>query len=145
MIALDANVLLYAHVSSFPQHESASTWLEHQFITAPRLALPWPSVLAFVRIATNRRVFSEPESLGDAWAQVEAWLDVAAVWTPSPTARHRQVLGECLAIPGLQANDVPDAALAALAIEHGLRLASVDSGFARFPALDWFNPLEPAA
>jgi predicted nucleic acid-binding protein len=89
-------------------------------------------------------VFSEPESLTDAWAQVEAWLDAEPIWVPSATSRHRQVLGECLQVAGLRANDVPDAHLAALAIEHGLRLASADSGFARFPGLDWFNPLAPA-
>lgn len=143
MIALDANLLLYAHISSFPQHQAASTWLEHQLTTAHRVALPWPSVLAFVRVATNPRVFSEPESLSEAWDQVEAWLDAEVVWIPSPTTRHRHVLAECLNIAGLQANDVPDAHLAALAIEHGLRLASADSGFARFSGLDWFNPLAP--
>lgn len=60
---------------------------------------------------------------------------------PVPATGHRALLGQCLSTPGLRANDVPDAALAALAIEHGLRLATSDSGFARFPRLDWFDPL----
>lgn len=141
MIAVDANLLLYAHISSFPDHEAAREWLELQLAKAPRVALPWSSSLAFLRVATNPRVFSEPEPLSEAWAQVGAWLDAGVAWVPSPTTRHRQVLGECLRVPGLRANDVPDAHLAALAIEHGLRLASTDSGFARFPGLDWFNPL----
>lgn len=144
MIALDANLLLYAHSSSFTEHEAASAWLEEQLAEAPLLALPWSTALAFVRIATNPRLFPQPESVADAWAQVERWLEIEAVWTPLPTARHREHLDRCLRVPGLRANDVPDAHLAALAIEHGLRLASPDSGFARFPGLDWFNPLRPS-
>lgn len=142
MIAIDANLLVYAHVTSYSQHEAARTWLEDQLLRAPRVALPWASLLAFIRLVTNPRLFTEPESIGNAWAQVTAWLDAGPVWTPAPTARHRDALGACLAQPGLRANDVPDAHLAALAIEHGLRLATSDSGFARFSGLQWFNPLQ---
>lgn len=143
MIALDSNLLLYAHMPSFSQHERVNRWLDDLFTTAHRIALPWSSILSFLRVATNPRAFSEPASLGQAWAQVDEWLNDQIVWTPSPTSRHRDVLAECLRVPGLRADDVPDAHLAALAIEHGLRLASADSGFARFPDLDWFNPLAP--
>jgi uncharacterized protein len=141
VIALDANLLVYAHVRSYEQHEAAREWLEEQLISAPRVGLPWPSLLAFVRLVTNPRVFSEPESIRDAWAQVEAWLDAGPSWTPAPTPRHRAVLGLCMTQSNLRANDVPDAHLAALAIEHGLKLATTDAGFARFGNLDWFDPL----
>lgn len=141
MIAVDANLLVYAHVDSFRQHEAARQWLEEQFATAPRVGLAWSSLLAFVRLVTNPRLFTEPEPVADAWDQVEAWLDAEATWTPGPTPRHREVLGACLATPGLRANDVPDAQLAALSIEHGLSLATCDSGFARFEKLEWFDPL----
>ncbi|MBV9162669.1 MAG: PIN domain-containing protein [Pseudonocardiales bacterium] len=144
MIAIDANLLVYAHVTSYAQHETARAWLEEQLVAAPRVGLPWASLLAFVRLVTNPRLFTEPESITDAWGQVAAWLDADPVWTPAPTARHRQALGTCLAGSGLRANDVPDAHLAALALEHGLRLATSDSGFARFSGLEWFNPLQPA-
>ncbi|MBW3650503.1 MAG: VapC toxin family PIN domain ribonuclease [Actinobacteria bacterium] len=103
-----------------------------------------PGRLAFVRLVSNPRVFTEPESISDAWGQVEAWLDAGPAWVPTPTERHAAVLPGHLAVPGLRATDVPDAHLAALAVEHGLRLASSDSGFARFAGLDWFNPLAPA-
>lgn len=141
MIAVDANLLVYAHVSSYAQHDAARAWLEEQLTRSPRVALPWPSLLAFVRLVTNPRLFTEPEAIADAWTQVTAWLDAGPVWTPVPTARHRDILATCLAQPGLRANDIPDAHLAALAVEHGLRLATSDSGFARFPGLEWFNPL----
>lgn len=140
MILVDANLLVYAHVTSYRQHEAAREWWENQLSTAPRVGLPWSSLLAFVRLVTNPRLFTEPESVADAWAQVEAWLDAEAAWIPAPTARHRDVLAECLQAPGLRANDVPDAALAALALEHGLTLATSDSGFARFRGLEWFDP-----
>ncbi|MGH8920112.1 MAG: hypothetical protein ACRD0H_17565 [Actinomycetes bacterium] len=55
------------------------------------------SLLAFVRLVTNPRLFSEPESIADAWDQVTARLDADPVWTPAPTARHRAMLGACLA------------------------------------------------
>lgn len=144
MIAIDANLLVYAHVSSFPQHEAARVWLEQQLLALPRVGLPWPSLLAFMRLVTNPRVFTEPESIADAWTQVEAWLDADPAWVPEPQDGHRKILGECLRVSALRANDVPDAHLAAIAIEHGLRLATTDTGFARFDRLSWFNPLQPA-
>jgi uncharacterized protein len=144
VIAIDANLLVYAHVTSYAQHEAARAWLEKQLVAVPKVGLPWASLLAFVRLVTNPRLFTEPESITDAWGQVTAWLDADPVWTPTPTARHHEALGVCLARPGLRANDVPDAHLAALALEHGLQLATSDSGFARFSGLEWFNPLPPA-
>lgn len=143
MIAVDANLLVYAHVSSFGQHAATRAWLEEQLTGSPRVGLPWPSLLAFVRLVSNPRLFTEPESVHDAWAQVEAWLDAAPCWTPLPTSRHREVLAAVLAGGTLRANDVPDAHLAAIAIEHGLKLATTDSGFARFAQLEWFDPLRP--
>jgi predicted nucleic acid-binding protein len=86
-------------------------------------------------------VFERPESIADAWRQVLAWLDCETAWIPQPTERHAGLLGELLAISGVHANLVPDADLAALAMEHGLMLCSADSDFARFPNLPWLNPL----
>lgn len=141
MIAVDANLLVYAHVTSYPQHDAAREWLEEELANAPRVGLPWSSLLTFVRLVSNPRMFSEPEPVVSAWEQVEAWLSAEAAWTPVPSRRHRELLGACMANPGLQANDVPDAHLAALSMEHGLSLATSDSGFARFEKLTWFDPL----
>lgn len=141
MILVDANLLVYAHVAEFAQHERAREWLEEQLGGTRRVGLAWSSLLAFVRLVSNPRVFPEAESIPDAWAQAARWLDARPAWTPEPTDRHRDVLGECLSVTGLAAKDVPDAYLAALALQHGLRLATSDSGFARFPGLTWFDPL----
>jgi toxin-antitoxin system PIN domain toxin len=145
MILLDANLLIYAHVESFPQHALAKSWLDARLSSGDAVGLPWASRLAFVRIVTNPRVFERPEPIAEAWRQVEAWLDVEAVWIPSPGERHRTVLTALPARGGLAANLVPDAHLAALAIEHGLLLCSTDGDFARFPGLRWQNPLTTAA
>jgi hypothetical protein len=76
-----------------------------------------------------------------AWQQVMHWLAADVVWTPAPTERHAEVLGNLLSQPGVHGNLVPDAHLAALAIEHGLTLCSTDGDFARFPGLRWLNPI----
>ena len=141
MILVDANLLVYAHVRSFQQHERARAWLDSELNGNSPVGLPWSSLLAFLRIVTNPRIFQNPEGMTDAWKQVEEWLDCDPAWIPDPTERHRELLGSLLAGPGIQANLVPDAHLASLAIEHGLILCSTDGDFARFRHLRWQNPL----
>ena len=116
MILVDANVLVYARVNSFAQHERARDWLDQQLNGARPVGLPWASLLAFLRLVTNPRVFDRPEPIADAWHQVLAWIDCKTAWIPQPTYRHTELLGELLAIPRAHANLVPDAHLAALAI-----------------------------
>ena len=141
MILIDANLLVYAHVTSFAQHDRVREWLDGQLNGAAPVGLPWASLLTFLRLVTNPRVFERPEPIGEAWRQVLAWLDCETAWIPQPRERHSELLGELLALPGVHANLVPDAHLAALAIEHGLVLCSSDSDFARFSELRWLNPL----
>ena len=141
MILVDANLLVYAHVRTFPQHARAREWLDSRLSGAAPVGLPWPSVLAFLRLVTNPRVFEHPEPTADAWRQAISWLEGERTWIPQPTERHQEVLGKLLAAPGVQANLVQDAHLAALAIEHGLILCSADGDFGRFQGLRWENPL----
>ncbi len=141
MILVDANLLVYAHVKSFPIHARARQWLDGKLNGAARVGLPWPSLLAFVRLVSNPRIFEQPEPVVEAWKQAQAWLDCAASWIPQPTERHRAILSSLMASAPMRANLVPDAHLAALAIEHGLVLYSTDGDFARFPDLRWENPV----
>lgn len=141
MILVDANLLVYAHVRSLPQHPKARRWLDSELNGNFAVGLPLHSLLAFMRIVTNPRIFQSPESISDAWKQVEEWLDCENAWIPETTERHRDVLGTLLGASGMQANLVPDAHLAALAIEHGLILCSTDGDFGRFKDLRWRNPL----
>lgn len=145
MILLDANLLIYAHVTQFAQHERARAWLDERMNGSLPVGLPWSTLLAFLRLVTNPRVFERPEPMAQAWRQVERWLDSPVAWIPQPTGRHRQVLGDLLRRHGGRANLVPDAHLAALAIDHGLVLCSSDSDFARFPGLRWVDPLSDPA
>jgi uncharacterized protein len=98
-------------------------------------------LLAFLRLVTNSSIFEHPESIEDAWSQVQARLACESVWTPEPTERHAEVLGEILRLSGVHGNLAPDAHLAALAMEHGLILCSTDGDFARFRAVRWVNPI----
>lgn len=141
MILVDANLLIYAHVSSFARHRAARDWLDGALNGGGPVGLPWPSLLAFLRVVTNPRILERPVPIADAWKQVHDWLACEPVWTPLPTERHAARLGDLLAEPGVQGNLVPDAHLAALALEHGLILCSTDGDFARFPRLRWLNPL----
>lgn len=138
---IDANILLYAVISDYPQHNIAKSWLEDQLNGPKRVGLPWPSLLAFLRIATHPRIFSHPLAISEAWEYVMQWLDLPNVWVPQPVDRHAEVLGELLVLSDSPANLVPDAHLAALAIEHGLTVYSCDSDFARFKDVKWVNPL----
>lgn len=141
MILVDANLLVYAKMSVFPKHSLALQWLDGRFNGMERVGLPWPSLIAFLRLVTNPRVFDRPMGAGAAWAQVEEWLSLPQAWIPLPTDRHAETLGRLLQASSATANLVPDAHLAALAIEHGLVLCSTDGDFARFEGLRWENPL----
>jgi uncharacterized protein len=141
VILVDANILVYAHVSTLAQHERARAWLDEELNGASPVGLSWPSLLAFLRLVTNPRVFERAEPIADAWRQVTEWLACDTAWVPQPTERHAELLDVLLAKTEAHANLVPDAHLAALAIEHGLTLCSTDSDFSRFPGLRWRNPL----
>ena len=141
MILVDTNLLVYAHVKAAAEHERAREWLDEKLNGPAPLGLPWVSLLGFLRLVTNPRIFDRPEPMSEAWSQVVIWLDSEFAWIPEPGARHADRLGELLALPGIRGNLVPDAHLAALAIEHGLVLCSTDGDFARFPGLRWENPL----
>jgi len=141
LILVDANILIYAGMRVLPQHLAASEWLDRQLNGVGRVGLPWPSLLGFLRVVTNPRVFANPPSTQEAWGRITAWLGCQTVWIPQPMNRHLELFGRLLSLPGVRANLVHDAHLAALAIEHGLVLCSTDGDFARFPDLRWQNPL----
>jgi toxin-antitoxin system PIN domain toxin len=138
---VDANLLLYAVSSTAPQHETARAWWETTLNGTGRVGLPWQTIGAFVRIATHPRVTRRPLSAEDAWSYVAEWLDVDVVWVPPATERTAAVLGDLLRLTGATGNLVPDAQLAALALEHGLAVVTADTDFARFPGVRWVNPL----
>ena len=138
---VDANVLLYAEDSSSPHHVRATAWLTEALNGHVRIGLPWPSLLAFVRIRTHPRAYEHPLPSDEAWTRVTDWLAAPAAWVPAPTPRHAEVLGGLVRRHGLVGNAIPDAHLAALAIEHGVGVCSTDTDFSRFASVPWTNPL----
>lgn len=141
MILIDANLLIYAYDSSSSFHGPARAWLEEVLSTPQPVCLPWASILAFLRITTDRRILGKPFSAAEAAGIVEEWLAVPVVRVPEPTSRHWEIL-EGL-VTGDQATGplVTDAHLAALAIEHGAELCTTDRDFTRCKGLRWRNPL----
>jgi toxin-antitoxin system PIN domain toxin len=139
---IDANLLLYAANRKAQEHERAAEWLQSVLNGDGRVGLPWESLTAFVRVATNPRVAPRVMSSAAAWAIVESWLAAPAAWIPLPTDRHAQVFGALLGKYRLTGKLVPDAHLVALAIQHGLDVYSADSDFARFKEIRWINPLD---
>ena len=124
MILVDANLLLYAAIREYPQHEPAAAWLEDRMNGTQALGLPWQSLIAFLRLAVNPRIHEFPPALADAWALVREWLGCDPVFVPVPGPRHHEIL-ERLVLESCQHHrHIPDAHLAALAIEHGLILAT---------------------
>lgn len=141
MIVVDANLLVFAYRETAREHEAAREWLDSQFAQAQSVALPWDVLNAFVRIVSNPRIYAAPAAVSEAWHQVEEWLNWPSVWVPVPTPQHATILAELHRSAFFAAKDVPDLHLAALAISHGLKLATHDRGFARFEGLRWFDPL----
>lgn len=138
---LDANLLLYAVDADSKHNPAAAAWLEETLNGDNRIGLPWQTIGAFLRIITHPRVTENPLTPSEAWSYVADWLAVAVVWIPPATESTARVYAGICAQADVTGNLVPDAQLAALAIEHGVELASADSDFQRFPGLRWFNPL----
>ena len=140
-ILVDANILLYAKFADFPQHERAVSWLDHTLNSPQPVGIPWVSFSAFLRIATNHRVFADPLPIELAVDQVEKWSEPRVVWHPEPEEQFASVFAELLTTYNCSANLVADAYIAALAVEHGLTVVSTDADFARFTTVPSLNPL----
>ncbi|MGH2856387.1 MAG: TA system VapC family ribonuclease toxin [Solirubrobacteraceae bacterium] len=139
-ILIDANLLLWAHHRQFAHHESARAWLAGTLSNVRTVGIPWPSVLAFVRLSTHRRVLARPLDVLTAHGVVAGWLSRDNVITPVPTQRHLVLFGDLLRQGQAAGDHSTDAHLAALAIEWGLLLMSADRDFARYPGLRWQDP-----
>jgi toxin-antitoxin system PIN domain toxin len=140
-VLIDANLLLYATDSRVPRHAAARDWIEAQLNSAHRVGLPWQSLGAFLRLATDPRILDEPLAPVVAWRQVAEWLAAPASWVPAPGPGYAELLGGLIERHEIAGKLVPDAMLAALALEHGLEVCSADTDFARFTEVRWQNPL----
>lgn len=105
----------------------------------------WLTLGAFLRIATSPRVFERPLAAAEAVAAVSSWLDRPNCGILEPGERHWEIVQRLIDEGQASGALVMDAALAALAIEHGATLCTVDRDFARFRGLSWRDPLAPAS
>ena len=138
---VDANVLLYSVDSTSTHHEASSRWMKEGLAGQKRIALPWTSLGAFLRIATHPRAFREPLTSAQAWSCVSAWMVSPVVWIPPSGERTLTILGGLIQRYDVTANLVPDAQLAALAIEHGIPIVTYDTDFERFAEVDTILPV----
>ncbi len=138
---VDANLLIYAVDSTSPHNAAASEWLESALNGNQRVGIPWQTIGAFLRITTHPRITTNPLPADIAWAYVDRWLSASPSWIPPATRSTAAVLAGITKRTPITGNLVPDAQLAALAIEHGLVVYSADTDFVRFPDVRWHNPL----
>jgi uncharacterized protein len=138
---IDANLLLYAHNSATEQHRVARRWIEGVFSSAEPVGVAWMTILAFLRVATNPRVFARPLSERDAVKIVGEWLSIPSVRVYEPGPRFWTILSGLILHSQVRGPLMSDAYLAAIAIEHGLVLCTNDRDFSRFDGLRVFNPL----
>ena len=117
------------------------TWIETTLSGTAPVAIPWQTILAFLRISTNARVVVSPLTRTEAAAAVGEWLARPQVTVPSPGERHWEILRRLIESSQASGALMMDAHLAALAVEHGATLFSTDRDFARFPDLEWRDPL----
>lgn len=144
MIIVDANLLLYAYNADAPQQTAAARYLTGLFDGGEAVALPWLTICAFVRIATNARLWANPLPPQRVFAIIDEWLAQPGVIVLHPGPRHAGILKRLMVEHRATGPLVMDAVLAALAIENGAWLASSDQDFRRFPELRWLNPLSPS-
>jgi len=145
MTILDANILLYATDAAAPQYRAVSDWLKKSVAGGEVVGLPWITLWAFLRISTNPRLWANPKSGSEACGLIGLWLAQPGVVVPEPGPRHMAIIERLVGEYSITSPLVTDAALAALAIEHGATLASTDQDFRRFPEVRWINPLAPDA
>ena len=144
MIFVDANLLLYAYHTRAPEHARSRAWLEAALSGPERMGFAWLTLWAFLRIATNPRVFDRPLSVTEAESAVSSWLAQPAAIILEPEERHWEILRGLMRDGQTAGPLVMDAVVASIAIEHGATLYTTDRDFSRFIGLKWLNPLAAA-
>jgi uncharacterized protein len=141
VILVDANLLIYAYNLSSPFHEPARRWLEGIFSSSELVGIPLTSALAFLRITTNPKIFTNSFTIEEATEIVAEWFTQPSVVLVQAGDKYLRILVQLLREANVQGPLVMDAHLAALAIEHAATLCSTDSDFSDFPGVECKNPL----
>jgi toxin-antitoxin system PIN domain toxin len=140
MIVIDANVLLYAIDEADPRHRSAARWVSESIGGRTDVGLALVTVLAFIRIATDARVYHQPLEAREAIDLVGSWLARDNVTLLGPVETHWTTLATVAASGQARGPLMMDAHLATLVMEHGATLATTDRDFKRFEGLQSMDP-----
>ena len=141
MIIPDVNLLLYAEIDAHPLHARARRWWENALSGERQVGLAPVCLFGFLRLATNRRVFTEPLPVSDAIDRIERWLERSHVTALVPGRAHLETAFRLLRQLGTGANLTTDVQIAAHAVEINGEVHSNDGDFGRFEGLRWVNPL----
>jgi uncharacterized protein len=141
VIVPDVNLLLYATITGFPQHDRSLAWWEDNLNGTVLIGLTSPALFGFVRIATSGRVLVSAMSVAEALDRVRQWLARPNVTFLVPGPRYLEIAFGLLEGVGTGANLTTDIQLAAYAVEQDAELHSNDADFGRFPGLRWVDPL----
>lgn len=141
MLLADVNVLLYAHRPESARHHEYRSWLEEALTGIEPFGVSELVLSSFLRIATHHRVYREPTPTEVALEFCRAVVEAPAAVRVRPGPGHWELFTTLVATAGVRGNLVPDAYLAALALELGATWVTTDRGFARYPQLRWTIPL----
>jgi uncharacterized protein len=142
MLLADVNAFIYAHRPESPRAEEHRAWLSSALSGPEPFGVSELVLSAFLRIVTNHRVYREPTPPDAALSFCSAVLDAPSAVPVRPGARHWGIFTDLCRRVGARGNLVPDAFLAAMAVELGATWVTTDRGFARFPDLRWRTPLD---
>lgn len=142
MIAVDTNLLVYAHREDSPWHDAASARITELAENRASWAIPWPCLHEFLAIVTHPRIYAPPTPLAAAVAQIEAWLESPTLTVLAESESYWAELVAIMRDGRIAGPQIHDARVAALCLLHGVReLWAADRDFSRFPALTVRNPL----
>ncbi|MBI4904284.1 MAG: PIN domain-containing protein [Acidobacteria bacterium] len=141
MIAIDTNVLVYAHRQELPHHKVALQCLIHFAEGQTPWAIPVFCLGEFVRVVTHPRALQPPSSLGDAFSALDGVLASPSVRAISPGAHYPSLFRQAAKAADARGNLAFDAQIAAVCLEHGaLSIVTFDRDFSRFPGLRVVSP-----
>ncbi len=142
MVLPDVNVLVYAFRRDAPEHGRYLTWLENLVNGEQAYALPNIVLSGFLRVVTHPRLFALPSTLESALAFAEQLRETPVCVPVAPGPRHWDIFSGLCRRAQARGNLIPDAYLAALAIETGSEVVTTDRDFARFTGLRWRHPFD---
>ena len=142
MVVPDVNVLVYAFRRDAENHVAYRDWMDGLVNGSAAFGLAELVLSGFLRVVTHPAIFKTPSPMRSALGFVEALRGSAPSVSVVPGPRHFDIFLDLCRLPGSKGNFVPDAYLAALAIESGSEWLTADRGFARFPGLRWRHPLD---